>query len=78
MSETAEPEKSAHGLVRVRDPDGTIPSAHSTHHSQSGTGATRVMNEASHGVDVDADAAKRAVVVGMVFLAELKAMAFNE
>ena len=41
-------------------------------------GALRVMNEASHGVDVDADTAKRAVDVGTVFLAELKAMNFKK
>lgn len=35
-------------------------------------GALRVMNEASHGVDVDADAAKRAVDIGTVFLAQLR------
>ncbi|WP_354259637.1 PDDEXK nuclease domain-containing protein [Bradyrhizobium sp. F1.13.3] len=34
--------------------------------------ALRVMNEASHGVDVDADAAKQAVNIGTVFLAELR------
>nr|WP_256466959.1 MULTISPECIES: PDDEXK nuclease domain-containing protein [unclassified Bradyrhizobium] len=37
-------------------------------------GALRVMNEASHGVDVDSDAAKRAVEIGTVFLADLKAL----
>lgn len=37
-------------------------------------GALRVMNEASHGVDVDADAAKRAVDIGTVFLTELRAV----
>jgi hypothetical protein len=37
-------------------------------------GALRVMNEASHGVDVDSDAAKKAVEIGTVFLAELKAL----
>lgn len=44
LSETAQPEKSAHGVARVRDPDGTLPSARSTHHSHLGTGAdlTRV------------------------------------
>ncbi|MGY4298728.1 hypothetical protein ACVWXN_006823 [Bradyrhizobium sp. i1.4.4] len=44
LSETAQSEKSAHGLVGVRDPDGTLPSARSTHHSQLGAGAdmTRV------------------------------------
>ncbi|MHB0790179.1 hypothetical protein [Bradyrhizobium sp. 5.13L] len=31
----------------------------------------RVMNEASHGVDVDSEAAARAVEVGTAFLAEL-------
>ena len=36
--------------------------------------ALRIMNEASHGVDVDPDAAKRAVEVGTVFLTELRAM----
>lgn len=35
--------------------------------------ALRIMNEASHGVDVDPDAAKRAVEVGTVFLTELRA-----
>lgn len=33
--------------------------------------ALRVMNEASHGVDVDPDAAARAVEVGTTFLADL-------
>ncbi|MGY4281026.1 hypothetical protein ACVWXO_000246 [Bradyrhizobium sp. LM2.7] len=44
VSETAQSEKSAHGVVGVRDPDGTLPSARSTHHSHLGTGAdmTRV------------------------------------
>lgn len=37
-------------------------------------GALRIMNEASHGIDVDAEAAKTAVDVGTVFLAELKAL----
>ncbi|TIN20564.1 MAG: hypothetical protein E5Y59_03230 [Mesorhizobium sp.] len=37
-------------------------------------GALRVMNEASHCVDVDSDAAKQAVEIGTVFLAELKAL----
>jgi hypothetical protein len=37
-------------------------------------GSLRVMNEASHGVDVDTDAAKQAVEIGTVFLAELKGM----
>jgi hypothetical protein len=37
-------------------------------------GALRVMNEASHGVDVDSDAAKQPVEIGTVFLAELKAL----
>jgi predicted nuclease of restriction endonuclease-like (RecB) superfamily len=37
-------------------------------------GALRVMNEASHGVDVGSDAAKRAVAIGAVFLADLKAL----
>ncbi len=32
------------------------------------------MNEASHGVDVDTNAAKRAVEIGTVFLAELRAI----
>lgn len=41
-------------------------------------GALRVMNEASHGVDVDSDAAKRAVEIGTVFLAELKAIYAND
>lgn len=34
----------------------------------------RVMNEAAHGVDVDAEAAQKAVDVGTVFLSELKAI----
>ncbi|MER8446858.1 PDDEXK nuclease domain-containing protein [Mesorhizobium sp. M1066] len=34
--------------------------------------ALRIMNEASHGVDVDPDAAKRAVEAGTVFLTELR------
>jgi predicted nuclease of restriction endonuclease-like (RecB) superfamily len=34
--------------------------------------ALRVMNEASHGVDVDSDAAKRAMEIGKIFLADLK------
>ncbi|UPT86933.1 PDDEXK nuclease domain-containing protein [Bradyrhizobium barranii subsp. apii] len=34
--------------------------------------AIRVMNEASHGVDVDADAAKQAVAIGTIFVAELR------
>ncbi|MGL3104513.1 group II intron reverse transcriptase/maturase [Bradyrhizobium sp. BR 1432] len=44
LSETAQPEKSAHGLVGVRDPDGTLPAARPTHHSHLGAGAdmTRV------------------------------------
>jgi hypothetical protein len=44
LSETARPEKSAHGLVGVRHPDGTLPPADSTHHSHMGAGAdtTRV------------------------------------
>ena len=33
--------------------------------------ALRVMNEASHGVDVDSDAAEHAVSIGTAFLAEL-------
>lgn len=37
-------------------------------------GALRVMNEASHGVDVDSDAAKRAMEIGGIFLADLKAL----
>lgn len=37
-------------------------------------GSLRVMNEASHGVDVDTDAAKQAVEIGTAFLAELKGM----
>ncbi|NKK70066.1 DUF1016 family protein [Rhizobium leguminosarum bv. viciae] len=37
-------------------------------------GALRVMNEASHGVDVDANTAKHAVDIGTVFLTELKAI----
>lgn len=35
-------------------------------------GALQTMNAASHGVDVDSEAAKRAVEIGTVFLAELK------
>ncbi len=44
LSETAQPEKPAHGLAGVRDPDGTLPPANSTHHSHMGAGAdmTRV------------------------------------
>ncbi|UPK36922.1 hypothetical protein IVB18_06235 [Bradyrhizobium sp. 186] len=34
--------------------------------------ALRVMNEASHGMDVDVEAAERAVEVGAAFLVELK------
>ncbi len=43
-SETAQSEKSAPGLVGVRDPDGTLPSARSTHHSHliAGADMTRV------------------------------------
>lgn len=37
-------------------------------------GSLRVMNEASHGIDVEKDAAKRAVEIGTVFLAELRAL----
>lgn len=37
-------------------------------------GALRVMNEASHGVDVDSDAAKQAVEIGAIFLADLKVL----
>lgn len=37
-------------------------------------GALRVMNEASHGVDVDSDAAKQAVAIGTIFLADLKVL----
>ncbi len=37
-------------------------------------GSLRAMNEASHGVDVDTDVAKRAVEVGTIFLAELRAI----
>ncbi len=37
-------------------------------------GSLRVMNEASHGVDVDSDAAKRAIEIGTIFLAHLKAL----
>lgn len=36
MSETAQPEKPAHGLVRVRDPDGALSPANSAHHSNLG------------------------------------------
>ncbi|CEG10609.1 hypothetical protein BN961_04049 [Afipia felis] len=35
-------------------------------------GAMRVMNRASHGVDVDSDAAKQAVEIGTAFLADLR------
>jgi predicted nuclease of restriction endonuclease-like (RecB) superfamily len=38
----------------------------------------RVMNEASHGVDVDTDAAKQAVEIGTAFLAELKSMKIED
>ena len=37
-------------------------------------GSLRAMNEASHGVDVDTDVAKRAVEVCTIFLAELRAI----
>lgn len=37
-------------------------------------GALRVMNEAAHGVDVDSDAAKQAVEIGTIFLADLRTM----
>jgi len=37
-------------------------------------GALRVMNQASHGVDVESEAAKQAVEIGTIFLAELKAL----
>lgn len=37
-------------------------------------GALRVMNEAAHGVDIDSDAAKQAVEIGTIFLADLRAM----
>jgi len=37
-------------------------------------GSLRAMNEASHGVDVATDVAKRAVEVGTIFLAELRAI----
>jgi len=30
------------------------------------------MNEVSHGVDVDADAAKRTIDIGTIFLAQLR------
>jgi hypothetical protein len=39
LSQTTQPEKPAHGLVGVRDPDGALSSAHSTHHSDLGAGA---------------------------------------
>nr|WP_287208861.1 reverse transcriptase domain-containing protein [Mesorhizobium sp.] len=44
VSETAQPEKPAHGLVGVRDPDGALPPANSAHHSNLGasTDMTRV------------------------------------
>lgn len=44
VSETAQPEKPAHGLVGVRDPDGALPRANSAHHSNLGasTDMTRV------------------------------------
>jgi predicted nuclease of restriction endonuclease-like (RecB) superfamily len=60
-------------MLRDLRRQGTMPAS-----TEQMLGALRVMNEASHGVDVDADAAKRAVDVGTVFLAELKAMNFNE
>lgn len=41
-------------------------------------GALRVMNEASHGVDVDSDAAKRAMEIGGMFLADLKALNLDD
>ncbi|WP_157343675.1 PDDEXK nuclease domain-containing protein [Bradyrhizobium pachyrhizi] len=37
-------------------------------------GALQTMNAASHGVDIDSEAAKRAVEIGTMFLAELKAL----
>ncbi len=37
-------------------------------------GALQTMNAASHGVDVDSEAAKRALEIGTVFLTELKAL----
>ncbi|MGY3617022.1 reverse transcriptase domain-containing protein [Bradyrhizobium sp. USDA 10063] len=40
LSETAQPEKSAHGLVRVRDPDGTLPPANSVATDSPYSGAT--------------------------------------
>jgi hypothetical protein len=36
------------------------------------------MNEALHGVDVDSDAAKQAVEIGTVFLADLRALNAND
>ncbi|MER8492653.1 hypothetical protein NKH53_31310, partial [Mesorhizobium australicum] len=44
VSETTQPEKPAHGLVGVRDPDGALPPANSAHHSNLGasTDMTRV------------------------------------
>jgi len=41
-------------------------------------GVLRVMNEASHGVDVDSDAAKQAVEIGTIFLADLRALNTND
>jgi hypothetical protein len=42
LAETAQPEKPAHGMVAVRDPDGSLPPANSAHHSNLG---------AQHGYD---------------------------
>lgn len=41
-------------------------------------GALRVMNEATHGVDVDASAAMQAVEIGTLFLAELRTLNTND
>jgi hypothetical protein len=38
LSEAAQPEKSAHGLARVRGPDGALPPAHTARHSHLGAG----------------------------------------
>jgi predicted nuclease of restriction endonuclease-like (RecB) superfamily len=60
-------------MLRDLRRQGTMPAS-----TEQMLGALRVMNEASHGMDVDADTAKRAVDVGTVFLAELKAMNFKK
>jgi hypothetical protein len=38
----------------------------------------RVMNEASHGVDVAPESAQRAVDIGTIFLAELRSLGGND